>query len=291
MPTFRGGRRTKRCITVNAFLRARRAEDEMRASEAKFKAIFDNASSGILLLDQHLTYLEVNPAMCGLLGRAREAIVGQPLSAFLPPGTSADPKEIALALEGNGSWRGVFSLCKADDTSSTRNGTSRPIHSSACVSRSSPISPNGFDSRTSATILLASERAARAQAERASYLKDEFLGTLSHERRTPLNSILLWTQMLLQRVTDTEQVMRGLTAIERNTKMQTQLISDLLDVSGIISGKLRLDVQLLDLAATVKAALEVLTPAIGAKELSLKTWFDPRVGMISGDPARLQQML
>ena len=139
--------------------------------------------------------------------------------------------------------------------------------------------------------LLASERAARAQAERASYLKDEFLGTLSHELRTPLNSILLWTQMLLQRVTDTEQVTRGLTAIERSTKVQTQLISDLLDVSGIISGKLRLNVQLLDLAATIKSALEGLIPAIDAKELRLKTWFDPRVDMISGDPARLQQVV
>jgi PAS domain S-box-containing protein len=277
--------------TVNAFLRARRAEDEMRASEAKFKAIFDNAPSGILLLDEHLTYLEVNPAMCGLLGRAREEIVGRPLSAFLPPGTTADPQEIARALEGNGSWRGVFPLRKADDT---------------LVHLEWYISAHSFPGVRLAVVtditerirleherndLLASERTARAQAERASYLKDEFLGTLSHELRTPLNSILLWTQMLLQRVTDTEQVKRGLTAIERNTRMQTQLISDLLDVSGIISGKLRLDVQLLDLAATIKSALEGLIPAIDAKELHLKTWFDPRVGMISGDPARLQQVV
>ena len=277
--------------TVNAFLRARRAEDEMRTSETKFKAIFDNAPSGILLLDENLTYLEVNPAMCGLLGRARDEIVGQPLSAFLPSGTSADPQEIAHALEANGSWRGIFPLRKADDT---------------LVHLEWYISAHSFPGVRLAVVtditerirleherndLLASERAARAQAERASYLKDEFLGTLSHELRTPLNSILLWTQMLLQRVTDTEQVTRGLTAIERNTKMQTQLISDLLDVSGIISGKLRLDVQLLDLAATIKSALEGLIPAIDAKELGLKTWFDPRVGMISGDPARLQQVV
>jgi PAS domain S-box-containing protein len=277
--------------TVNAFLRARRAEDEMRTSEAKFKAIFDNASSGILLLDEHLTYLEVNPAMCGLLGRSRGEIIGKSLSAFLPLGTTADPQEIAHALEGKGSWRGLFSLRKSDDT---------------LVHLEWYISAHSFPGVRLAIVtditerirlenerkdLLASERAARAQAERASYLKDEFLGTLSHELRTPLNSILLWTQMLLQRVTDTEQVMRGLTAIERNTKMQTQLISDLLDVSGIISGKLRLDVQPLDLTATIKSALEGLTPAIDAKELILKTWFDPRVGMISGDPARLQQVV
>ena len=277
--------------TVNAFLRTRRAEDEMRASEAKFKAIFDNAPDGILLLDAHLTFLEVNPAMCGLLGRDREGSVGQPLSAFLPPGASADLQKVAYALEEKGSWRGIFPLRRADDTLvhlewyiSTHSLPGVRLAVVTDITERIRLEHERND-------LLASERAARAQAERASYLKDEFLGTLSHELRTPLNSILLWTQMLLQRVTDTEQVTRGLTAIERNTKMQTQLISDLLDVSGIISGKLRLDVQPLDLAATIKSALEGLLPAIDAKELHLKTWFDPRVGMISGDPARLQQVV
>jgi hypothetical protein len=139
--------------------------------------------------------------------------------------------------------------------------------------------------------LLASERAARNEAERASRLKDEFLGTLSHELRTPLNSILLWTQLLLGKVDDAAQITRGLTAIERSTRTQAQLISDLLDVSAIISGKLRLDVQPLDLAATIKSALESLSPAIAAKELTLETWFDQRVGMIVGDSERLQQVI
>jgi CheY-like chemotaxis protein/two-component sensor histidine kinase len=96
--------------------------------------------------------------------------------------------------------------------------------------------------------------------------------------------------MLLQRGADPEQV-RGLLAIERNTKVQAQLISDLLDVSAIMSGKLRLDVQQLDLAATIRSALETLAPAIEAKELRLQTWFDPRVAIISGDPSRLQQVI
>ena len=86
--------------TVNAFLRARRAEDEMRKSEAKFKAVFDHAASGILLLDQHLSYLEVNPAMCELLNRSREQFVGQPLSAFMPPGISIELDEIERSSPG-----------------------------------------------------------------------------------------------------------------------------------------------------------------------------------------------
>ena len=276
--------------TVNAFLRARRAEDEMRKSESKFRAVFDNASSGILLLDQDLTYLEANPAMCLLLSRTREEIVGASLSAFMPPGTTADLHEIEAFLKEEGTWRGVFPLLRPDGTR---------VHLEWYISahsfpgvRLAIVTDMTERMRLEAerNELLASERTARAQAERANYLKDEFLGTLSHELRTPLSSILLWTQMLLQRGADPEQV-RGLLAIERNTKVQAQLISDLLDVSAIMSGKLRLDVQQLDLAATIRSALETLTPAIEAKELRLQTWFDPRVAIISGDPSRLQQVI
>jgi PAS domain S-box-containing protein len=276
--------------TVNAFLRTRRAEDEMRRSEAKFKAVFDNASSGILLLDQNLAYLEVNPAMCDLLARPRDEIIGKPLSAFMPPGTTSNSDEIEDDLDGKGAWRGVFPLLRLDG---------RLVHLEWYISvhsfpgvRHAVVTDitERLELEAERDDLLASERAARAQAERASYLKDEFLGTLSHELRTPLNSILLWTQMLSQRINDPE-VLRGLATIERSTHVQAQLISDLLDVSAIVSGKLRLDVQMLDLVAIIKATLETLAPAIEAKGLKLQTLFDPRVTMISGDPARLQQVI
>jgi PAS domain S-box-containing protein len=277
--------------TVNAFLRARRAEEQMRNSEAKFKAVFENALSGILLLDQHLNYLEVNPAMCEMLSRSREEIVGQPLSRFMPSGTSPDLQEIERALQTDGAWRGVFPLLRS-------NG--KPVHLEWY------ISAHTFPGVRLAVVtdmterllleaerndLLASERRARAEAERASRLKDEFLGTLSHELRTPLNTILLWTQMLQQQSNDRVSLQRGLAAIERNTKAQAQLISDLLDVSRISSGKLRLDVQPLDLVAIVKSVLEGLSPAIDAKQLKLEMWLDMRSEMISGDPARLQQVV
>ena len=276
--------------TVNAFLRARRAEDEMRKSESKFRAVFDNASSGILLLDHNLTYLEANPAMCLLLNRTREEILGASLSAFMPSGTPADLHEIEAFLKEDGTWRGVFPLLRPDG-SHVQLEWYISAHSFPGV-RLAVVTDMTERMRLEAerNELLASERTARAQAERANHLKDEFLGTLSHELRTPLSSILLWTQMLLQRGADPEQV-RGLLAIERNTKVQAQLISDLLDVSAIMSGKLRLDVQQLDLAATIRSALETLTPAIEAKELRLQTWFDPRVAIISGDPSRLQQVI
>jgi signal transduction histidine kinase len=140
-------------------------------------------------------------------------------------------------------------------------------------------------------MLLTNERIARAEAERANRLKDDFLSTLSHELRTPLHSMLLWVQLVRQQIENREQVIRGLAAIERSIGIQTQLISDLLDVSRIISGKLHLDVQPLDLATVIKAALEGLWPAIETKQLRLQTSIDEPARLITGDPARLQQVI
>src|SRR5947209_3148721 len=113
--------------------------------------------------------------------------------------------------------------------------------------------------------LLASERNARSEAERASHMKDEFLATLSHELRTPLNAILGWSQILAASDKDPDEVADGLRTIERNARAQTQIIEDLLDMSRIISGKIRLDVQRIDLAMVARAAMETVKPAAEAK--------------------------
>jgi PAS domain S-box-containing protein len=137
--------------------------------------------------------------------------------------------------------------------------------------------------------LLQAERAARAEAERASMVKDEFLATLSHELRTPLNAILGWTQILRSRVEDDQELSEGLTVIERNTRVQTQLIEDLLDMSRIISGKLRLDVQQVDLQDVVKAAVASVRHSADSKNIRLQVVLDPLAGPVRGDPGRLQQ--
>jgi PAS domain S-box-containing protein len=135
------------------------------------------------------------------------------------------------------------------------------------------------------------EREARAEAEQASRLKDEFLATLSHELRTPLNAILGWSQLLRKRHARGEDVGEGLAVIERNSWVQERLIEDLLDMSRIISGKLRIDVQRVDLATVVQAAVESALPAAEAREIRLQTVLDPRAGPIRGDSARLQQVV
>ncbi|PTR16203.1 PAS/PAC sensor hybrid histidine kinase [Nitrosospira sp. Nsp2] len=139
--------------------------------------------------------------------------------------------------------------------------------------------------------LLENERLARAEAERASRVKDEFLATLSHELRTPLNAILGWSQLILQGTMNPDNIQRGLETIERNARAQNKLIADLLEMSSIISGKVRLDMQRLDLAVVVEAAVESIAPAAQAKGINLRTSIGSPVGPVSGDNNRLQQII
>ena len=139
--------------------------------------------------------------------------------------------------------------------------------------------------------LLERERAARDQAERLSALKDEFLATLSHELRTPLNAMLGWAGMLQRGTPDPDTLRRALQTIERNARAQGQLIDDLLDMSRIIAGTLRLDMQAVDLARVVDTALDTVRPAAAAKPVTLQV--DPGSGRLDvrADPGRLQQVL
>ena len=138
--------------------------------------------------------------------------------------------------------------------------------------------------------LLESERAARAEAERTSHMKDEFLATLSHELRTPLNAILGWAQVLRGGAANPEDMEEGMATIERNARSQKQIIDDLLDMSAIIAGKVRMDVQRVDLAPVIAAVIATVRPAADAKGLRLQPVLDPRARPVSGDPNRLQQI-
>ncbi len=132
---------------------------------------------------------------------------------------------------------------------------------------------------------------AKKAAEEANRLKDEFLATVSHELRTPLTSILGWTHLLRTRQSDPEKVAHAIDVIERNAKAQLQLIEDLLDVSRIILGKMRLDVQPVDPTEVIETAIESIRPAADAKGVRIQTVLDTGVGVISGDAARLQQVV
>jgi signal transduction histidine kinase len=136
------------------------------------------------------------------------------------------------------------------------------------------------------------QRRARATAEQALHAKDEFLSTLSHEMRTPLNAVLGWARILLDRQTlDHALVQRALQVIERNASAQAKMIDDMLDMARIVSGKLRLEMKTVDVVSIVLAAVDVIMPSADARKIAIRTHVDPKSPLIVGDPDRLQQVI
>ncbi|WP_242067352.1 ATP-binding protein [Leptolyngbya sp. FACHB-711] len=132
---------------------------------------------------------------------------------------------------------------------------------------------------------------ARAEAENLNRLKDEFLSTVSHELRTPLNAILGWSQILRTKRVDEATMNRALETIGRNARSQAQLVDDLLDISRIITGKIRLDVQTVELLPVIEAAMDTVRPTADAKNIRLQSVLDPAAGPVLGDSERLQQIV
>ncbi|MDZ8184976.1 MAG: ATP-binding protein [Nostoc sp. ChiSLP02] len=139
--------------------------------------------------------------------------------------------------------------------------------------------------------LLEREQAAREAAEAANRIKDEFLAVLSHELRSPLNPILGWSKLLQSGKLDAVKTKQALATIERNAKLQSELIEDLLDVSRILRGKLSLTVSTINLVSTVQAALETVRLAAEAKSIEIKAKLNPELGLVLGDSTRLQQVV
>lgn len=135
------------------------------------------------------------------------------------------------------------------------------------------------------------EQKARVEAEHLSQLKDEFLATLSHELRTPLNAMLGWSQLLLQGFRDEAMLRRGLETIERNARAQSQLIEDMLDMSRLIAGKVRVEARPIAPAEFVLAAIETARPTAMGKRIQLTSHLDPDAGYVSGDLGRMQQVM
>ena len=139
--------------------------------------------------------------------------------------------------------------------------------------------------------LLDSERHARGEAEKANRLKDEFLSLVSHELRTPLNAMLGYAQLLLMNQRSPQQVTEAATVIERNGRAQVQIIEDLLDMSRVVTGKMRLDVQSVDLCDVIRRAIDTVTPSATAREIEVQAVLDPRAGRLLGDASRLEQVV
>ncbi len=277
--------------TIKAFLRTRQMEAALSRSEAKFRAIFDQALMGICLISNDMICLDANPAFCRIIGRGRDDIIGRHSSAFARAGHESRIVEISECLQRDGTWCGHLPVLHRDGHLIDLEW-SISIHSAPNVLLA--IVADVTEKRRIAAEreqLLESERSARTAAERANRLKDEFLATLSHELRTPLNAIVGWSQVLQLRTPTAEELAEGLETIGRNARVQAELINDLLDVSRIISGKLRLDIQQIDPGTIVHDALVSVTPAARAKGVSIEHNLDRKFDPIHGDPFRLQQVI
>jgi PAS domain S-box-containing protein len=276
--------------TVRAMLRVREAERAARSLARQWQTTFDAISDGVCIVDESDRVMRCNDGMSRLLDRPVAELVG------------CDCGELAgdaLATEA--------SLCRIARTTGERQTTEYEADGRWYRVVVDPVLDDGGKATGSVYIvsdvtdakerereraeLLERERAAREEAERANRAKDEFLATISHELRTPLNSMLGWVMLLREGRLSEDEASRALETLERNTRFQAQLISDILDVSRIITGKLRLDVHPIDLSRIIEAAIDSIRPAVDAKEIRLTTVIDPRAGTVSGDAERLQQIV
>lgn len=278
--------------TLQALIRARLAEDNLRRSETRFRAIYRQALSGIALLRADGTFADVNPAMERLFGRPHEALVGRAPGDFAPE-DHAGRMHAAMAgvLQRNTAWQGETPLLRPDGRRvyvewNISAHVEPGLHVVVAVDITERIE---LDIRR--LEILEREQAARAVAERQSRTKDDFVAVLSHELRTPLNAIAGWVHILTQRGVP-PAVQKGLDAIERNVKAQARIISDILDVSRINSGKLRLERERIDPVDLVTASIDGLRASADTKRLRVELHADAGAHQPAWlDPTRFQQIL
>jgi PAS domain S-box-containing protein len=280
--------------------RQRQLLTQAATANAKFRAFFDQGPlfAGIMSLDG--TIIEANRLCLEACGYTKEQVVGKlfwECPWWCPSTALMQQIKLATAEAASGRKYGAeMPYFVADGTQRMVRFIMLPIKDE--TDRVVFLAPTGTDitdlkrMESQRDELLEAERAARAGAERASLLKDEFLATLSHELRTPLSAILGWSQIVLQDNDDPAVVAEGLEVIERNARAQSRIIEELLDMSRIISGKVRLDLQPIDLSSIVQSAVETARPMAEAKAVRLYTIIDPLNGVVvSGDVNRLQQVL
>jgi PAS domain S-box-containing protein len=274
--------------TVQALVRTRIAEAAMRTSEAKFRAIYANAPSGICLVDRAGHFLDANPAMLKIMGRPIADVVGRALADFVVP---ADVAKVPALMRQRADGDAPEELTLMD-----HGGAEVPLewrlssHSDDVVLAQVTDITERMVSERIKQQSLDRERDARTSAEQLNRMKDEFIAVLSHELRSPLNAIMGWVHVLIRRGGD-EQTMQGLRAIERNGKAQTRLISDLLDVSRADVGKMRLERTPLDLADVVRSTVAALDAASVENDNEVHVHAEAPLPAVYGDAARLQQVM
>jgi PAS domain S-box-containing protein len=279
----------------------RAAAEAMAAAEtnAKFRTFFEQGTyfAGVMTLDG--TLLEANHLSLEASGYTREQVIGRKF--WDCPWWSPSPALVEMVREGT-RVAAAGEVFRTETPYFLTDGSERHVELTLSpvtdeAGRVLYVAPTGVDVterklwEDERERLLESERSAREQAEEASRAKDEFLATVSHELRTPLNAMLGWSALLSSGSLDEATTARAIATIDRNVRAQAQIIDDLLDVSRIISGKLRLDVRLVDPGEVIYAVAESMRPAAEAKDIRLRVLLEPGAGPVSADPDRLQQVV
>jgi PAS domain S-box-containing protein len=292
---------------VTRDLSQRRAhEEELRRSEERFRLLLEGVSEyAIFMLDPNGRVATWNNGAERIKGYTASEIIGQHFSIFYPAEVKESgwpDHELEVAAE-KGSFVDTGWRLRKDGTTFWANVTITGLRddSGRLIGYAKLTRDLTETKRVEAMELanqqreemLDAERSARIAAQRATRLKDEFLATLSHELRTPLNAILGWTQILLKgespKGPDAQK--RAIEVIDRNARAQVQLIDDLLDLSRIMTGKLRLDLQQISFASVVEAALDSALPTASTKNIRLKAILGASQAIVSADRTRLQQVV
>ena len=276
------------------YINLARPNETLRTSEMRYRRLFESARDGILILNADtLRITDVNPFMFELLNYTRDEFMEKELweiGVFKDKAASQEAfRELQLTgylryenlplQTKEGKLREVEFVSNVYD-----EGSHRVIQ---CNIRDITDRKRAEEERK---LLLESAQAARAEADVANSIKDEFLATLSHELRTPLTSILGWSHLLDNGKLDEEAAKRAVETIVRNAEAQKLLIDELLDISRIIIGKLRLDVGPVQLAPMLESIVDGMRPAADARNIQLRTALDQSLDPIFGDPDRLQQV-
>ncbi|MES2956586.1 MAG: response regulator [Pseudomonadota bacterium] len=276
--------------TVQALVRTRVAEAALRRSERRFKAIFERATVGIGLLDLEGRVVEANPSMLGFMGRSMDQVTGRPLHDFVPPAFATEVRTL-LALDPHSSGEKLFPIVKPDASWLEAEWRMlRDVEPGLHMVIATDITAKTL-LEEQRQLTLQSERMARDEALRVGRVKDELIAVLSHELRTPLTTMMGWMHIFRRRPVSDANYQRGLEIIERNLLLQARLISDLLDMSSISLGKMRLSLEAVHVQEVIRSVVEASEAALLDKGLRVE--FDAADGCpaIQADPARLQQIV